>query len=258
MINDNIDPFINAYRDSLDRTKDLEMQNLQNTRMLQHQGIMSGANKAGMMYSNFPERSKLQYDVSTYEPAVTKVQQSYQTGLDKLRSNTVDLTNQLKDINDAIADLNETAEASKKKAEGNGNNTDSDGNPLIELFGNNNFYDGTDEERSTSLQNANVGAIKSNDNGGVNYYDAEGKPIRFGTYAKRLGAQSDADVLYHAYYTMPKSDFMRLYNIYKARAAASPDGVFDTNTGKNHQEYTYDDISDDDANLLNSSGLRLK
>ena len=108
MINDTIDPFINAYRDSLDRQRDLANQNLANTRRNQFQSIMAGANKVGMMYSNFPERSKIQYDTGTYIPAVSKVQSTYQTGLDKLRSNTVDLANQLKSINEAIADLNKT------------------------------------------------------------------------------------------------------------------------------------------------------
>lgn len=108
MINDTIDPFINAYRDSLDRQRDLANQNLANNRRNQFTNIMAGANKVGMLYSNFPERAKIQYDTGTYIPSVTKVQQTYQTGLDKLRSNTINLANQLKNINDAIADLNET------------------------------------------------------------------------------------------------------------------------------------------------------
>lgn len=108
MINDTIDPFINAYRDSLDRQRDLANQNLANNRRNQFQSIMAGANKVGMMYSNFPERAKIQYDTGTYIPAVSKVQSTYQTGLDKLRSNTVNLANQLKTINEAIDDLNKT------------------------------------------------------------------------------------------------------------------------------------------------------
>lgn len=228
------------------------MQNLQNSRNLQFQGIMSGANKAGMMYSNFPERSKYQYDTSTYVPAVTKVQQSYQTGLDKLRSNTVDLTNQLKDINDAIADLNDEAAAASS------NNNNGSSNPLEKLFGDRNFYDLSDEERAAALASANIGAIKNNGNGGVNYYDNNGNLIRFGTYASRAGAQNDADILYHAYNTMPKSEFIKLYNIYAKRKDDALDGVFANNTGNNYQYYTYDDLSDDYTNFLNSAGLRLK
>lgn len=106
MINQEVDPFITAYRDSLERNRDLAVQNLDNTRKLQFQNIMSGANKAGMMYSNFPQRSKIQYDTQTYNPARVKIQQTYQTGLDKLRSNIINLSNQMKSINEAIADLN--------------------------------------------------------------------------------------------------------------------------------------------------------
>lgn len=108
MINETIDPFISAYRDSLDRQKDLSIQGLENNRRQQRQAIMSSANKAGMMYSNFPERTMIQYDTTTFTPAVTKVQQSYQTGLQKLRENTINMANQLKSINEAIADLNES------------------------------------------------------------------------------------------------------------------------------------------------------
>ena len=106
MINDTIDPFINAYRDSLQRQRDLSLQNLDNQRRLDQRSIMTSANKAGMMYSNFPQRDKIKYDTQTYLPAQVKIQQSYQTGLDKLRQNTINLSNQLKSINEAIADLN--------------------------------------------------------------------------------------------------------------------------------------------------------
>lgn len=106
MINDTIDPFINAYRDSLSRQRDLAKQNLEAERRNQYQTLMSGANKAGMLYSNFPQRAKIQYDTQVYQPNLVKIQQSYQTGLDKLRSNIIDTANQLKTINEAIAELN--------------------------------------------------------------------------------------------------------------------------------------------------------
>lgn len=108
MINEEINGFVNAYRDSLERQRDLGMQSLATARRNQFQNIMAGANKAGMLYSNFPERTKIQYDTATYTPAVVTNHQTYQTGLDKLRSNTVNLYNQLVTINEAIADLNET------------------------------------------------------------------------------------------------------------------------------------------------------
>lgn len=107
MINEDIDPFITAYRESLDKQKDLAMQSLDQQRRNDFASIMSGANRAGMLYSNFPQRSKLQYDMQTYLPSQVKVQQTYQTGLQKLRDNIINTSNQLKSINDAIAELNE-------------------------------------------------------------------------------------------------------------------------------------------------------
>lgn len=106
MINDTIDPFINAYRDSLQQQRDLAMQNLDNTRRNDYASIMSNANTAGALYSNFPQRDKIKYDAQTYQPNQIKIQQSYQTGLDKLRSNIISTANQLKTINEAIAELN--------------------------------------------------------------------------------------------------------------------------------------------------------
>ena len=106
MIDQEVDPFITAYRDSLERQRDLSLQNLANQRKLDQTTIMAGANKAGMMYSNFPQRSKIQYDTQTYLPGQVKIQQGYQTGLQKLRENIINTSNQLKSVNEAIADLN--------------------------------------------------------------------------------------------------------------------------------------------------------
>lgn len=106
-MNDEVNNFISSYRDLLERQRDMGMQNLENNRRNQFQNIMGAANKVGMLYSNFPERAKIQYDTGTYMPARIKLQSTYQTGLDKLRSNTLNLVNQLKTINEAIADLNE-------------------------------------------------------------------------------------------------------------------------------------------------------
>lgn len=107
MINSEIDPFILNYRDSLERQRDLANQNMANERRLAQTQIMSAANEGGMMYSNFPERAKIQYDTQTYLPNTIKAQQTYQTGLQKLRENTLNLANQLKSVNEAIAELNE-------------------------------------------------------------------------------------------------------------------------------------------------------
>jgi len=98
--------FYQNYRDSLDRQYQSGMQNLEQQRKNAQTTIMSGANKAGMMYSNFPMRSKIQYDQNTYQPAQIKMQTSYQTGLDTLRNNILKYQNSIAEIQDSIAHLN--------------------------------------------------------------------------------------------------------------------------------------------------------
>lgn len=101
-----IKDFYQNYRDSLSRQYQTGLQNLDQQRRNAQASIMSGANKAGMLYSNFPERSKIQYDQQTYQPAQIKLQNSYQTGLDQLRNNILKYQNSIADIQDAIAHIN--------------------------------------------------------------------------------------------------------------------------------------------------------
>ena len=97
---------IKSYRDALEAQKQASEANIENQRKLDYATIMSRANKAGMMYSNFPERSKIQYQTSTYLPALQNVYNTYQTGQQKLRENAIKYANQIKSLDDAIADLN--------------------------------------------------------------------------------------------------------------------------------------------------------
>lgn len=101
-----INDFYKNYRESLSRQYEIAKQNLEQQRKNAQTLIMSGANKAGMLYSNFPERSKLQYDIGTYTPAYTKLYSSYQTGLDQLKNNILKYQNSIADIQDSIAQLN--------------------------------------------------------------------------------------------------------------------------------------------------------
>ena len=105
---DQVKDFYQKYRESLGRQYESALQNLDQQRRNAQTSIMSGANKAGMMYSNFPERSKIQYDVGTYMPTQVKLQSTYQTGLDTLRKNILNYQNSIKDIQDAIKTLNAT------------------------------------------------------------------------------------------------------------------------------------------------------
>ena len=98
--------FYKNYRESLSRQNEVGKQNLWQQRQNAQASIMSGANKAGMLYSNFPQRSKIQYDTNTYDPAVVKLQTSYQTGLDTLRNNILKSQNSIREIQENIAHLN--------------------------------------------------------------------------------------------------------------------------------------------------------
>lgn len=101
-----IKTFYQNYRDSLDRQYQASLQNLEQQRKNAQTSIMSGANKAGMLYSNFPARSKIQYDQNTYQPSMIKLNTSYRTGLDTLRNNILKYQNSIAEIQDSIAHLN--------------------------------------------------------------------------------------------------------------------------------------------------------
>ena len=107
MYNENeIQDFYKNYRESLSRQYETAQQNLDQQRKNAQATIMSGANKAGMLYSNFPQRSKIQYDQQTYQPAQVKLQNSYTTGLDALRNNILKYQYSIADIQDSINHLN--------------------------------------------------------------------------------------------------------------------------------------------------------
>ena len=101
-----IKDFYQNYRDSLDRQYQTAVQSLEQQRKNNQAAIMGGANKAGMLYSNFPARAKIQYDQQTYQPAQIKLQSSYQTGLDALRNNMLKYQNSIAEIKESIANLN--------------------------------------------------------------------------------------------------------------------------------------------------------
>lgn len=98
--------FYRNYRESLSRQNENDAILLDQQRRNAQASIMSGANKAGLLYSNFPQRSKVQYNVSTYQPAQIKLQNTYQTGLNSLRNNILKYQNSIKEIQDSIAHLN--------------------------------------------------------------------------------------------------------------------------------------------------------
>lgn len=103
---DQIKSFYQNYRDALDRQYQSGLQSLEQQRKNAQTSIMSGANKAGMLYSNFVPREKIKYDQNTYQPAMIKLNTSYTTGLDTLRNNILKYQNSIAEIQDSIAHLN--------------------------------------------------------------------------------------------------------------------------------------------------------
>lgn len=103
---DEVKNFYQNYRDSLDRQYPTAIQSLEQQRKNAQTSIMGGANKAGMLYSNWVPREKIKYDTNTYTPAVIKLNTAYQTGLNTLRNNILKYQNSIADIQDAISHLN--------------------------------------------------------------------------------------------------------------------------------------------------------
>lgn len=91
-----------AYKVQYDTQRNL----LDEQRRQQQAQTMSQANTAGMLYSNFPQRTMIQYDTNTYQPALTKLNTTYLTGLDSLRNKGTQLANSILSTQEAIADLN--------------------------------------------------------------------------------------------------------------------------------------------------------
>lgn len=100
--------FLKAYRDSLKNQYDANISSLNQHRRNNDTSIMSAANERGMMYSNFPQRSKIQSETE-YLNNLSKLNSTYQTGLNSLRNNAVNAYNQIKAYEEAISDLQSSA-----------------------------------------------------------------------------------------------------------------------------------------------------
>lgn len=101
-----LDGFIKAYRDSLIRQYDANRALIDNSKNIYESNLMANANAKGMMYSNLPQREKMNYQTNTYMPNIVTARNTYQTGRDRLRSNAISVANNIKSIEQAIADLN--------------------------------------------------------------------------------------------------------------------------------------------------------
>ena len=102
----NLTDYIKSYRESLANQYNTAVNALNQQRSNDFASIMSNANTAGALYSNFPERDKIKYDTQNYYPSLINLRNTYQTGLDDLRNNVVSLANDITSVQEAISDLN--------------------------------------------------------------------------------------------------------------------------------------------------------
>lgn len=226
MIDEQTQSFIDKYRDALGVQRDLALQNAENDRRNAYQSIMSNANTAGMMYSNFPERSKIQYDTNTYMPARNAAQNTYQTGLDKLRNNVVSSLNSIADYNDEIASLN------KRNAE---NNNDS-GLPTGAYL----LNDSGDYAKQTLA--------------GTNFYNSKGEPVRLGTTLRRVGLTTTEGILEGAGAALDEDAAKQLSEIYK-KARAQGYGNMAINAGDDFVPNSLNFLDEGERAFMDSLGL---
>lgn len=221
MNNNEIQNFIDAYRDSLSRQRDLGFQNLDNARRNAFQNIMSSANTAGMMYSNFPERTKIQYDTSTYMPGRANIQSTYQTGLDTIRNNVTKTYNSIKDLQDAARAQNASVD------------------PIA----------------NAAINSANDYSYWNDATGTTQFRNSSSDPIRFGTAAQRAGYSTPEDIIKYASLTLKGQDeFNRLNSIWDLAKKNGMTG-FAYNTGDNFQMPSYSFLTDAENDFLGSLGL---
>lgn len=98
--------FFENLRDAYKVQYDTQRNLLDEQRRQQQAGIMSQANQVGMLYSNFPQRTQIQYDTNTYLPDLTKLGNTYYTGLGDLRTKGTQLANNVRALQEAISDVN--------------------------------------------------------------------------------------------------------------------------------------------------------
>lgn len=221
----NVNDFFKNYRETLEPDYGNALSDLRKQKRNAFASIMSGANARGMMYSNFPERSKMQYEADTYLPKVEEAFKTYQTGLDKLRSNALGTYNNIKDINDQINYVNKL------------NRSDEDDI---------------------------VGDYGEDGSGGVWFKNANGNAVRFSTFARDNGYDATTEsYLKAAKKYMSEENYNRLLNIVKAQLGTShPNLLHNANSyGGTYQDYDYMKadgtpyLNESDRSFINNLGL---
>lgn len=163
--------FLKQYRDALKNQYDASLSSLKQQNRNNQASIMSAANERGMMYSNFPQRSKIQAETD-YLSNASKLHSTYQTGLDKLRNNATNAYNQIKAYEEAISDLNSASGGSGSGGAGGGSpsTTTTGKNPGNTTEGDYDIVDhvpGTNNGGTTSKKEDNPLGLGDNVGGGI-------------------------------------------------------------------------------------------
>lgn len=211
----NVNDFFKNYRETLEPDYGKKLSDLRQQRRNDLASIMSTANARGMMYSNFPERSKMQYETNTYLPKVENTFRTYQTGLDKLRSDALGTYNNIKDMGEQIA-----------------------------------YFD----KLNRSDEDDTAGDYGEDGSGGAWFKNANGKAVRFSTFARDNGYDATTEsYLKAAKKYMSEENYNRLLNIVKLQQNTShPNLLHNANSyGGTYQDYDY--MKADGTPYLNAS-----
>lgn len=219
-----VNDFIDSYRDSMKQSYDDNVADIQNQRRNDYASIMAQANKRGMMYSNFPERSKMQYDAETYLPKMASAYTTYQTGLSKLKSGVLDSYNAIKESED---NLNHLAELGKI----------SDTSAAKKTWGKTWFPSDSDRK----------------------FYDDNYNPVKFSTWVRKNGYDNtSAGFLDAAKAYLSKNQYNQLLRIFESQKESQmPNLIYNAN-GFGNTPVTYDwsnGLTQEDIDFLNSLGL---
>jgi hypothetical protein len=223
-----INDFINEYRDTMKQNYDFNVSAIENQRNNDYQSIMSQANKRGMMYSNFPERAKIQYDADTYLPNLKNAYTSYQTGLDKLRSSALSAYNNIKETQAQIDHINKLKKTS-------------------------------DESNKSSGMDIKWGKVGTK-NGGIWYYDNDGNPVRMSTWLRNNGYADSTEGYLEGAKALNSAGYLS-DNDYNALVEESKNKqlIYNANGfGNKYEEQMYDGMDAGRQSLINSLGLRIQ
>lgn len=230
----NVNDFINEYRDAMKQSYDFNVSAINQQKRNDFASIMSQANKRGMMYSNFPERQKIQYEADTYLPNLKTAYTSYQTGLDKLRSSALSAYNNAKETEAQIAHLKQLG----------------------------NISDQASKKSGASPLSSNKSLWGKYDQANGLYYDSNGKPVRFSTWVRNNADEIKDDTYLEAVRSMfgqDSDEYDNLKRIYDAQQnTKTPKLIYNANGFGNtfvDQNTLGNRYSQEDADLLNRLGL---